>query len=356
MTEQADTILVSWFDTTIPQARLKALLQRGHSLALAMEKWQRAGIWVVTRSDANYPWRLKQKLKNQAPPVLFGCGNKALLNSGGIAVVGSRNAIDHDLIFTEQLARQAAFSGYAIVSGGARGIDTSAMSAAIQSAGRVVGIIADNLLKAATSNQWREGLMQGNLVLLSPFYPESAFSIVNAMARNKYIYCLADTAIVVHSGIKGGTWSGAVENLKHQWTPLWIKSSDDINAGNPGLVDKGGHPLTDQAKDIDINMLSTAPLSATEQQGVLFPNRDNVDSVSAGRVTDAGSADEITLDFFQLFIKKMKQIARTPKTLDDVVEETALTKAQANEWIKKAVQEEILVKLSHPVRFQWKQH
>ena len=66
-----------------------ALLSRGHSLAIAIEKWQLAGLWVVTRSDADYPKRLKSRLKKNSPPVLFGCGDPALLNMGGIAFIGS---------------------------------------------------------------------------------------------------------------------------------------------------------------------------------------------------------------------------------------------------------------------------
>ena len=66
-------------------------------LGLALEKWQRAGLWVMTRSDEDYPFRLKSRLKYDAPPVLFGCGNRQLLDRGGIAVVGSRDATEGDL-------------------------------------------------------------------------------------------------------------------------------------------------------------------------------------------------------------------------------------------------------------------
>ncbi|HHQ4551485.1 TPA: DNA-processing protein DprA, partial [Aeromonas veronii] len=106
-------LLNDWYDTRISAERIVLLLKRGHSLALAMEKWQRAGLWVVTRSDTEYPWRLKQRLKTDSPPVLFGCGNKALLNAGGLAVIGSRNASDVDLAFTNEVGTKAALEGVA---------------------------------------------------------------------------------------------------------------------------------------------------------------------------------------------------------------------------------------------------
>lgn len=234
------TLLQGWHDARISADRIIELLKRGHSLALAMEKWQRAGLWVVTRSDPEYPRRLKQRLKTDCPPVLFGCGNKVLLNAGGLAVIGSRNASEPDLAFTDQVGAKAAAENVTIVSGGARGVDETAMIGAMRQGGVVIGVMADSLLKAATSSKWRKGLMDGHVVLVSPFYPEAGFSVGNAMARNKYIYCLADSSLVIHSGKKGGTLNGAQENLKKVWVPLWIKRTTDKDAANADLVDKGG--------------------------------------------------------------------------------------------------------------------
>ncbi len=249
------TLLHGWYDVRISTERIIELLNRGHSLALAMEKWQRAGLWVVTRSDPEYPWRLKQRLKTDSPPVLFGCGNKALLNSGGLAVVGSRNSNDADLNFTDEVGIKAAEENVAIVSGAARGVDETAMLGAIRQGGIVIGVMADSLLKAATSAKWRKGLMNNHVVLVSPFYPEAGFYAGNAMARNKYIYCLADSALVIHSGRKGGTISGAEENLKKGWVPLWVNPTTDIDSANADLVSKGGHWLPSDSNDLSIENL-----------------------------------------------------------------------------------------------------
>ena len=86
LTPEVGIRLVAWQDPKIPVTRIIGLLARGHSLALALDKWQRAGLWVVTRADEDYPCRLKATLKNDSPPVIFGCGNRALLQSGGLAV------------------------------------------------------------------------------------------------------------------------------------------------------------------------------------------------------------------------------------------------------------------------------
>jgi predicted Rossmann fold nucleotide-binding protein DprA/Smf involved in DNA uptake len=159
-----------------------------------------------------------------------------LLNGGGLAVIGSRNVNDEDLAYSRNLGALAAGEGYSIVSGGARGVDEASMLGALEAEGTVIGVLADSLLRACTSAKYRKYLLANNLVLISTFYPEAGFNAGNAMQRNKYIYCLSDAAIAVQSGTKGGTWSGAMENLKKQWVPLWVKRTADTLAGNSAIV------------------------------------------------------------------------------------------------------------------------
>ena len=90
---QFDKILDTWKDkkNKINRERLNFLIGRGMAMGVALEKWHSAGIWVITRSDIEYPKRLKTHLSDNAPAVLFGVGNKNLLNVGGLSIVGSRN-------------------------------------------------------------------------------------------------------------------------------------------------------------------------------------------------------------------------------------------------------------------------
>jgi predicted Rossmann fold nucleotide-binding protein DprA/Smf involved in DNA uptake len=387
---QLTELLIGWNDNKVTIERLLALLGRGHSLALAVEKWQRAGLWVVTRSDAVYPRRLKSRLKKDAPPVLFGCGNKELLNTGGIAVIGSRNAGDEDLQFTHAFGVKAASHGTGIVSGGARGVDETAMLAAISAEGNVIGVMADSLLKAATSSKWRKGLMDGNLVLVSPFYPEAGFNAGNAMARNKYIYCLADTSLVIHSNIKGGTINGAEENLKKQWVSMWVKPTKDISAANSLLVNKGGRWCTEEIKQLEIASFSEEPFlnneKSSENKNDLFSEvldqldifsdskdieeplaqkdittefQPVVDFKSKLNLFDTKSSSEETkyvfetaTDFYQLFVKELLRLTNAPLTLDELEERTQLHKSQINTWIKQAIEDGHIKKLHHPIRYQ----
>jgi hypothetical protein len=78
MTGHLGEFLNSWSDKAITLDRIESLMDRGSALALAMEKWLRAGLWVMTRSDPDYPTRFKHRLRTDSPAVVFGCGNRGL--------------------------------------------------------------------------------------------------------------------------------------------------------------------------------------------------------------------------------------------------------------------------------------
>ena len=236
-----DKCLQQWQDPKgkITADRLQYLMGRGLAMGLAVDKWHSAGIWILPRSDKDYPERLKKKLGHAAPALLFGVGNQKLLNTGGLAVVGSRNIGKSDTTYTQKIAQQAALEGLTIVSGGARGVDETSMLAALEADGNALGVLANDLFKSAVAGKWRKYLKNGQLVLVSTIYPEARFQVGNAMARNKYIYTLADNALVVRSEKDtGGTWAGAKENLKNTWTPLFVASPSSAE-GNEALVSKG---------------------------------------------------------------------------------------------------------------------
>ena len=149
--------------------RLERLLDRGLLLAQAVERWQARAIWVVSRADEAYPRRLKARLRHDAPAVLYGCGEREILDTGGLGVVGSRHVDDELVAYTEGIGRLAAQAGKTLVSGGARGIDQAAMRGALEAGGRVAGVLADSLERTALQRDHRDLLLDGRLVLVSPY-------------------------------------------------------------------------------------------------------------------------------------------------------------------------------------------
>lgn len=229
---------------SIDEARLQRLLGRGFLLSQVIERWQARAIWVVSRADAEYPRRLKVRLREDAPAVIYGCGDMTLLESGGLAVVGSRHVEDSLIDYTMAVGRLAARAGRTLISGGAKGIDQAAMRGALDAGGKVSGVLADSLEKMAMNREHRNLLLDGQLVLISPYDPSSGFNVGHAMQRNKLIYTLADASLVVSSDLnKGGTWAGAIEQLdKLRFVPVYVRSTGESSPGLEALRNKGALP------------------------------------------------------------------------------------------------------------------
>jgi predicted Rossmann fold nucleotide-binding protein DprA/Smf involved in DNA uptake len=368
-------LLTGWLDRSITVDRVQALLRRGAALAIALEKWQRAGLWVMTRADADYPDRLKRRLKTESPPVLFGCGNRALLNSGGIAVVGSRKAEEDDLAFAAGLGERAAAEGLAVVSGSARGIDQSAMLGALEQEGTAVGVLAESLIRSATSQQFRRRIMSGNLALVTPFNPEAGFNVGHAMARNRYIYCLADAAVVVSSAAgEGGTWNGAIEDLEAAWVPLWVRRSASLRSGNIRLAERGARWLPDVLPPlVGLATGATAPVEATpapemlplageisgEPQVIETPaevpdcaadvGNEQQDSTTVAAVGEP----PVGLDFYLLFLRRLGDLTPTAAMLsEEIAARLGLEKPQVAAWLKRGLVDRKILKRTKPTTYR----
>ncbi len=375
--------LKEWSDKSITLERLEGLLNRGTALALAMEKWTGAGLWIMTRSE--FPERFRRRLGASAPIIVFGCGDRALLRDGGLAVIGSRNAEDEDLAYSSAIGAMAAQTDLPVISGGARGVDKYAMLGALSNKGIVIGVLADNLLQASSSALYRKYLIEERLVLISSFTPEAGFNIGSAMERNKYIYCLSDRALVVCSDKKGGTWNGANENLKKRWVPLLVKHTANKKAGNEDIVESGGEWAPKNINDVVRKALvsSSSPdptLSdvksrlavgesvkpCTEYQAIqpaemergplneVIPTGNDVGGVSS----DLNELAQLTNDdvgFYKVFLSKVKFLCKDgPMNRTQLADKLQLQKTQLDTWLKKAVEEGKLEKLQKPVRYLWK--
>ena len=344
------------------RARLEILLGRGFLLSQAVERWNARAIRVISRADGCYPKRLKSRLKEDAPPLLYGCGEIALLEKGGLAVVGSRH-VDNELIsFAEDVGRISAEAHRSVVSGGAKGIDRAAMHGALRAGGEVAGVMADSLEKSALARDNREPLMDGRLVLISPYDPAAGFNVGHAMNRNKIIYALADAALVVTTDFeKDGTWAGAIEQLERlHYVPVFVRNGANAGKGNAALIHHGGKPWPNPADRFafDDTLTAAASAAATEpkQEKWSFKVEEEPPAPLADQKT---TPDETEIERLaakdQLFDAVRAILARElgeGRSEAEVAELLAVPKALAKGWLTQLVKEDALEKLSRPVRYQ----
>lgn len=266
----------------VEKDRLRHLLDRGFLLGQVVERWQSRAIWVTSRADPDYPARLRSRLREAAPAVIYGCGDRGLLESGGLGVVGSRDADEALLQDAAAAGALAADAGRPLVSGGARGVDQAAMRGALDAGGAAIGILADSLDRSAIARGNRDTLMEGRLTLVSPYDPSAGFNVGNAMQRNKLIYALADATLVVSSDLgRGGTWAGAVEQLdRMRLGPVYVRSGPPSSPGLSALQAKGAlaWPRTDAPDTLRI-LLDEATATATAPEPIL-PKAQTVPSAT----------------------------------------------------------------------------
>lgn len=224
--------------------RIEVLIAGAAAVAFEFEELHRKGVAAITINDAGYPEALRRRLGRAAPPVLFSVGDPGILAAGGVAVVGSRNVDPAGAAVAKDVATAAVAAGFPVISGGARGIDQIAMNAAFVGGGRVVGVLADSLLKRIQKPDVLGALDSGMTCLVTQQHPAVGFSPAAAMARNKLVYALSDIAVVVASDEKsGGTWAGAVEAVKRDYGRVAVWRGEGEGPGNAALEAGGATPF-----------------------------------------------------------------------------------------------------------------
>lgn len=369
LTIDLNNLLKSWTDKTISNDRIIGLLERKMALAIKLEKWSKAGVWIINRGDSDYPESLKNKLRDKVPPILYGVGDRSILNRNFIGMVGSRHIDEMDISSTKKIVEQINHQKYGVVSGGAKGIDEHSMEHVLQLNGYALGVLADSLIKKSSSSLYRKHIIDNKLTLISPYNPEAGFNVGNAMGRNKLIYVISRATVIVKSDTKGGTWEGAKENLKNKWVPTWVANSNDVkNKGNSEIVKLGGKWLPKDFR-FDIKKIVDSRTMISPKQETLFAHIENNIESDTNLVKESDIKFEtlkttekiknrvIELNYseaslFELFIIKLWQ-AFYGKGIgkNEIIQTFDLTPKQVDVWIKKGVEEDFLIKKSKPVHY-----
>jgi predicted Rossmann fold nucleotide-binding protein DprA/Smf involved in DNA uptake len=316
----ADLHLQLDLDSAISE-RVAALLSRGGQLALELERLSNLGIWAMTRADHDYPGRLKRRLRQRMPAVLFGIGPTELLSRPGVAIVGSRSLDDEGLRYATEAGRRVAEAGCTVFSGGSRGADAAAMKGALSGPGSVVGVLSEGVTHSLRDSSARDHVLEGSMALTSPFHPDVTFRAANAMARNKIVYCLAEAALIVSSSAKtGGTWAGATEALHRRWLPVYVRDGRKSPPGNHDLIKEGAQPV---------------PFDPTS-------DRDSFASWISDLVDDAGKLAKSTSapasdPLFDGALPILEASLQSPQSAAEVARSLQLEPAQAEAWLTKGV-------------------
>ncbi len=210
-----------------------SLLGRERQLDGYLLAAEKADVAVITRLDARFPQRLRDQLGARCPAALFCRGDLRLLQRPCISVVGSRHLASPGAQFAAQAGRLAAREGFTLCSGDAMGADRTAQEACLRGGGSVLIFPATELVYCPA----RE-----NVLYAAEGGFELGFSAQRALGRNRFIHAMGEKTLVAQTGFgKGGTWSGSLDNLQHEYSPLFV--FDDGSEGARALCARGATPV-----------------------------------------------------------------------------------------------------------------
>ncbi len=255
-----------WFETfKLEDKEINDLEQARKELpnySFLLEDMLSQGYELIPFNSSDYPKTLKDNLKLKfAPPLIYIKGNKSLLNDDTIAIVGSRKAGEISLEFTKNIAINATKEYKCVVSGGAKGVDQTALDESIKANGHSILVLPQGILTFSSGmKKYYKHIIEGNLLIISTFFPKAGWSTGLAMGRNKYIYGLAKDIYVSESDSKGGTWSGVLEGLKAERI-IYIRNPDDNEKNaNDILILKGGKAVDINGNSIQLYKSNEIPL------------------------------------------------------------------------------------------------
>jgi DNA processing protein len=204
---------------------------------------------IITFLDKTYPKLLKEI--HDPPPLLYVAG-KLIEDSVSLAIVGSRSATSYGLKNASDIAFNLSLRGIEVVSGMARGIDTSAHTGAMKGNGRTIAVLGSglgNIYPKENSDLAYKISETGAVISELPFYaPPEAH---NFPLRNRIISGMCLGTVVIEAAKKSGSLITAKLALEHNREVFALPGSvaSAKSSGTHNLLKQGAR-LVETADDI----------------------------------------------------------------------------------------------------------
>jgi DNA processing protein len=266
--------------------------------SLAWLKASRNHFLIGYTSD-DYPTLLKQI---SAPPILlFGYGNKALLEQPQIAMVGSRNPSLSGKQVARSLAKELSESGWGVVSGMAMGIDATCHLGALDAGGFSVGVVGAGIDQIYPKRNKEVYARMNGLhgCIVSEFSPGVMPRPENFPRRNRIISGLSHGVVVVEAEIKSGSLISAKYALEQNREVFAVPGNinNPLSRGCHHLI-KQGAKLVEYAKDIN-EEFESLPFLAQEHGKKKLKKISN-QGLASDRLLDSVDYEATSLDVIAL--------------------------------------------------------
>jgi DNA processing protein len=190
------------YDTVKYAALIEKISQ--FDVATARKAIDSAGGLFITSDDLDWPVAVNEL---EVPPLgLIVKGDIELLSERSLAIVGTRNPTPYGIRIAGDFAAGFVDREWAIVSGGAYGIDTAAHRGALVAEGRTIAVIASGIdigYPAGNARLFEEICENGAIV--SEVMPGVIAMPHRFLTRNRIIAALAKSTLVVEAAFRSGS-------------------------------------------------------------------------------------------------------------------------------------------------------
>lgn len=204
-----------------------------------LDKLNKNNIQIIAYNNPKYP----QKIKNtEAPPFLiYYYGNLDLLNEELIAIMGSRNISNQELLTAYEFSKIILENGKVIIRGDTFDIAQLGKIAADNRNSKEIVVLSNGILTYLNKNK----NSQNKKLFLSFVYPELNWTAYAEKQRTKLIFTLADKCIVAESRDKGIIITEAIKALKLNRKIFAVRyENSNKNNANEKLIAAGAIPIT----------------------------------------------------------------------------------------------------------------
>lgn len=231
---------------------------------------RRAGAWLLCRGEPGYPLDLAEL--PDAPPLLWGIGDKSALRRPMIALVGARSASSLGTRMARRLAEGLGEAGFVVVSGLARGIDTVAHLGALPSGTVAVMAGGVDVLYPSENTRLADDICQHGGCRLSE-QPMGLQPVARHFpTRNRIVSGLSRGVVVVEAAAKSGSLITARTALDQGREVLAVPGHPmDARASGCNILIRDGAHLIRNVEDILEALPPLETPRATDQPALDLP-------------------------------------------------------------------------------------
>jgi DNA processing protein len=253
-------------------------------LQARLSAWEGIGLRQVCPGEAEWPARLDD-LGDVRPLVLWLRGNADLRHAclRSVSVIGSRASTAYGNHVCTEMAAALAERGWAVVSGGAFGIDAAAHRGALGADGVTVAVLAGGLSYGYPKGHHELfAAIAGQGVLVSEWPPDRAPTRPGFLVRNRVIAALSSGTVVVEAALRSGALSTA-RHARDLCRPLMAVPgpvTSDMSAGCHEIIREWDAVCVTRVQDVIEHVSPVGEGLAAPRRGPAYP-RDSLDPVSA---------------------------------------------------------------------------